>query len=61
MYHKQERCLCCDSSDLELLLDLNNQPLANSYHTNDLFLPEYPLGVNLCKKCIYMLVEHLKQ
>ena len=59
MYHKQERCLCCDSSDLELLLDLNNQPLANSYHTNDLFLPEYPLGVNLCKKCYHIQLTHI--
>ena len=59
MYHKQEKCLCCDSSDLELLLDLNNQPLANSYHTNDLFLPEYPLGVNLCKKCYHIQLTHI--
>jgi hypothetical protein len=59
MYHKQEKCLCCDSSNLELLLDLNNQPLANSYHTNDLPLLEYPLGVNLCKKCYHIQLTHI--
>jgi len=59
MYHKQEKCLCCDSSNLGLLLDLNNQPLANSYHTNEEPLPVYPLGVNLCKNCYHIQLTHI--
>ena len=59
MYHKQEKCLCCDSSNLEPLLDLNTQPLANSYHNNKKPLPEYPLGVNLCKKCYHIQLTHI--
>ena len=59
MYHKQEKCLCCNSTNLELLLDLNNQPLANSYHTNKEPLPEYPLGVNLCKNCYHIQLTHI--
>mgnify|MGYP003120071270 CR=1 FL=1 len=59
MYHKKDRCVCCDSSNLELLLDLNNQPLANSYHSNTKPLPEYPLGVNLCKDCYHIQLTHI--
>ena len=31
---KIQRCICCDSKNINLLLDLNVQPLANSYHNN---------------------------
>ncbi len=34
MYSAITKCLCCDSEDLELSLDLNSQPLANSYLEN---------------------------
>ena len=33
-YHHIDRCVCCDSDNVNLLLDLNKQPLANSYHDN---------------------------
>ena len=33
-YKKLNECLCCGSKNLELILDLNDQPLANSYKTN---------------------------
>ena len=49
-YRELSKCLCCDSDDLRLLLNLNNQPLANSYHKEDEVLDEYPLGVNICNK-----------
>ena len=45
-YRTLDRCLCCDSTDIEILLDLNNQPL-NPYHKEDEVLDEYPLGVNI--------------
>ena len=51
--------MCCDSDDLSLLLNLNNQPLANSYHKEDEVLDEYPLGVNICNKCHHIQLTHV--
>ena len=53
-YHHIDRCLCCDGDNLNLLLDLNKQPLANSYHDNSKELEKYPLGVNLCQDCCHI-------
>ena len=58
-YRVLDRCLCCDSTDIEILLDLNNQPLANSYHKEDEVLDEYPLGVNICNKCYHIQLTHV--
>jgi len=58
MYNKKDKCICCDSSNLELLLDLNEQPLANSYHDNTKELEKYPLGVNVCKDCYHIQLTH---
>ena len=49
-----DRCVCCDSDNINLLLDLNKQPLANSYHDNSKKLEKYPLGVNLCQDCYHI-------
>ena len=49
-----DRCVCCDSDNIKLLLDLNKQPLANSYHDNSKKLEKYPLGVNLCQDCYHI-------
>ena len=49
-----DRCVCCDSENINLLLDLNKQPLANSYHDNSKELEKYPLGVNLCQDCYHI-------
>jgi hypothetical protein len=51
---KIKKCICCGSSNLNMLLNLNNQPLANSYHNNTKKLEEYPLGVNLCGDCFHI-------
>lgn len=58
-YKKLSRCLCCDSKDIKLLLDLNNQPLANSYHDNTKDMDKYPLGVNICNKCHHIQLTHV--
>ena len=58
-YTSLDRCLCCDSSDIEILLDLNNQPLANSYHNNTKEMDEYPLGVNICNNCYHIQLTHV--
>ena len=47
-FYTIDKCLCCDGDNINLLLDLNKQPLANSYHDNSKELEKYPLGVNLC-------------
>jgi hypothetical protein len=59
MYSKKETCICCGGTNLELLLDLNKQPLANSYHDNTKDLEKYPLGVNLCKDCHHIQLTHI--
>lgn len=55
MYKKLENCLCCGGSNLKFALDLNSQPLANSYlkdptDTEDTF----PLGINFCIDCTHI-------
>lgn len=59
MYHKKENCICCDSKELIEVLDLKNQPLANSYHTINEVLPEFPLKLNLCCTCFHLQLSHI--
>mgnify|MGYP003658898792 CR=1 FL=1 len=59
MYNKKDTCICCNSNNLKVLLDLNEQPLANSYHDNTKKLKKYPLGVNLCKDCYHIQLTHI--
>lgn len=48
-------CLCCNSTNLKLVLDLNQQPLANSYCTSkDEKEDEFPLAVNFCLDCTHL-------
>ena len=58
-YTKKTKCVCCDKSDLSVVLDLNNQPLANSYHKEGEHLEEYPLGLNLCNECYHLQLTHI--
>ena len=53
-YHKETECRICSSQDLELILDLGNQPLANAFiKKEDLQKSEnrFPLRLYLCKNC----------
>jgi SAM-dependent methyltransferase len=54
VYKNLNECLCCGSKELKLILDLNNQPLANDYHDKNKKLKEFPLALNLCKKCFHL-------
>ena len=59
MYKNIEECLCCKNKNLVLTLDLNSQPLANSYVKNigdeeDVF----PLGINFCPSCTHIQLTH---
>ena len=58
-YREKKDCVCCGKSDLSLVLDLNKQPLANSYHKEDEVLEEYPLGLNLCNDCYHLQLTHI--
>ncbi len=53
-------CRVCSNSNLELLLDFNNQPLANNYHEkNNNFQIYYPLKLNICKICDHAQLSHI--
>ena len=58
-YKKLSVCLCCGSSNLDLILDLNNQPLANSYLKSPSEQEEeYPLAINYCNTCTHTQLTH---
>ena len=48
-------CLCCGSERLKLVLDLNEQPLANSFKkTAEEAEPTFPLCLNICEACTHL-------
>jgi novobiocin biosynthesis protein NovU/D-mycarose 3-C-methyltransferase len=50
-YERISRCRCCGSADLEPVLDLGSQPLANSYVLEPTELPTFPLELLVCRSC----------
>ena len=52
-------CLCCNSDQLELTLNLGQQPLANSFlldpSANEL---TFPLILNRCQRCSHLQLSH---
>lgn len=58
-YKKLNNCLCCDGSNLDLTLNLGDQPLANSYpKTKDEVEDYFPLAVNYCNDCTHLQLTH---
>ena len=52
-------CLCCGSERLKLVLDLNEQPLANSFKkTAEETEPTFPLRLNICEECTHLQLSH---
>lgn len=52
---KLTKCLACGGEHLELILDLGNQPPANSYKdTPEEVQEEFPLAINLCTDCYHV-------
>ena len=52
-------CVACGSNKLKLTLDLNKQPLANSYRKDKSeVLPEFPLAINRCEDCYHVQLTH---
>lgn len=58
-YKQISKCICCESGRLKLILDLNEQPLANSYHELEIKLSTYPLKLNLCLDCFHLQLSHV--
>ena len=53
-YTKLTKCVACDSHQLEQVLSLGAQPLANNYHNGDAG-KKYPLVLNVCKQCLSLI------
>ena len=52
-------CLCCGSEQIKLVLDLNKQPLANSFKkTAEEAEPTFPLRLNICEVCTHLQLSH---
>ena len=58
-YKEKKECICCGSQELELVLDLNDQPLANSYHDNTESQNVFPLKLNVCTRCYHLQLSHI--
>ena len=59
-YKPLSKCLCCNNDKLELVLDLNSQPLANSYLKSPTEKEySYPLGINYCNECTHIQLTHV--
>lgn len=57
-YKVNFKCFCCDNEQLEVVLDLNDQPLANSYlKAKDEKEYRYPLKVKFCKLCTHLFLD----
>jgi len=53
------KCLCCGSERLTLVLNLNKQPLANSYKKSPQDSePYFPLRLNICEDCTHLQLSH---
>lgn len=51
MYKRLDHCICCKNPNLYTILDLNQQPPANSFHQPDLELADYELKLMGCDIC----------
>ena len=51
MLSEIKNCRICKSSDLKNILDLGNQPPANSLHKKNEKIKKFPLKVIFCNKC----------
>tara|TARA_R110000751_G_scaffold189150_1_gene295085 strand:+ start:814 stop:2088 length:1275 start_codon:yes stop_codon:yes gene_type:complete len=56
---EKKECICCGKENLEAILDLLDQPLANSYHRNDEEQSVFPLRLNLCHDCYHLQLSHI--
>lgn len=54
-----KNCICC-LSNVNELLSLGNQPLANNFHKfNDIYCDKYPLNLMYCNNCYHVQLSHI--
>jgi hypothetical protein len=53
------QCLACNSTDLETVLDLGKQALANEFTDTPVVNETYPLALNFCLKCSHLQLTHV--
>lgn len=59
MIIENKECVACGNTDLVEVLDLGDQPLANSYlKTTDETEYVFPLKLNFCKHCTHLQLSH---
>lgn len=52
------KCICCDNNQCDIVLDLNDQPLANSYlKSKDEQEYRYPLKLKYCRLCTHLQLD----
>ena len=57
---ENKECLACGHEHLTPVLDLNDQPLANSYKkSEDEVEVSYPLKINRCNNCYHVQLSHV--
>ena len=54
-----DECLACGRTDLQLELDLGEQPLANNFLAKPGQNENYPLAVNRCIACCHLQLTHV--
>lgn len=54
MYTKIDSCLACGNKELIPVLDLGDQPLANTYTKKRQELTKFPLNINRCSHCFHV-------
>jgi 2-polyprenyl-3-methyl-5-hydroxy-6-metoxy-1,4-benzoquinol methylase len=52
-----KNCLCCDKN-VDMLMDLGEQPLANNFHDKNSEYDVYPLQLMVCKNCYHCQLSH---
>lgn len=56
---ENKECLACGHEHLTPVLDLNDQPLANSYKKSEYEVEvSYPLKINRCNNCYHVQLSH---
>jgi C-methyltransferase C-terminal domain/Putative zinc binding domain/Methyltransferase domain len=54
-----KECLCCGGEHLKLVLDLGEQPLANSFIDDPAISEDtFPLKLNICTDCTHLQLSH---
>lgn len=57
MFNIKYGCICCQSNDLEKIIDFGHVPSAGSYVINRNDAISFPLSLSLCKNCFHVQVN----